>query len=630
MISDLFTPINITLATLIVASIFFMRGKVRSDLVALCSLLVLMLTEILTPAEALSGFSNSVVIMMIGLFVVGGGIFRTGLAKMISSKILRLAGNSETKLFVLVMIVTASIGAFVSNTGTVAVMIPIVVSMAAEAKISSRKLLMPLAFASSMGILTLISTPPNMVIQEILIDNGYKPLSFFSFTPVGLVALAVGIVLLFFLGKIFLSKDDAIATKSKQGKTLDELTEEYKLSQTLYSLEVDKKSALADRTLKDLKIATLYNINIAKISRITKKSRFSKNITEEIAGPNTIIRIGDTLHCSGLKEDIERFIHEQNLHQIAKPKDQSGFFSDFSDIGIAEAFIMPSSRLINRKISDTRFREEYNVNIIGIQQNKGYITDNIQNQKLHAGDALLIQGTWDDIANIGRTRQNDLVLVGQPLEEASKVTLDYKAPVAAIIMIAMVSVMVLNIIPAVTAVLIAAVLMIVTGCLRNMEEAYNNINWESVVLIGAMLPMSLAFEKTGAAALISDKLVSQLGQYGPYVLLSGIYFSTSLLTMFISNTATAVLFAPIALHAAQGMTAPEGMIVSPYPFLFAVTVAASMCFASPFSTPPNALVMSAGKYSFMDYIKVGMPLQIVMGIVMIFVLPLLFPFYVEI
>lgn len=630
MISDLFTPINITLATLIVASIFFMRGKVRSDLVALCSLLVLMLTEILTPAEALSGFSNSVVIMMIGLFVVGGGIFRTGLAKMISSKILRLAGNSETKLFVLVMIVTASIGAFVSNTGTVAVMIPIVVSMAAEAKISSRKLLMPLAFASSMGILTLISTPPNMVIQEILIDNGYKPLSFFSFTPVGLVALAVGIVLLFFLGKIFLSKDDAIATKSKQGKTLDELTEEYKLSQTLYSLEVDKKSALADRTLKDLKIATLYNINIAKISRITKKSRFSKNITEEIAGPNTIIRIGDTLHCSGLKEDIERFIHEQNLHQIAKPKDQSGFFSDFSDIGIAEAFIMPSSRLINRKISDTRFREEYNVNIIGIQQNKGYITDNIQNQKLHAGDALLIQGTWDDIANIGRTRQNDLVLVGQPLEEASKVTLDYKAPVAAIIMIAMVLVMVLNIIPAVTAVLIAAVLMIVTGCLRNMEEAYNNINWESVVLIGAMLPMSLAFEKTGAAALISDKLVSQLGQYGPYVLLSGIYFSTSLLTMFISNTATAVLFAPIALHAAQGMTAPEGMIVSPYPFLFAVTVAASMCFASPFSTPPNALVMSAGKYSFMDYIKVGMPLQIVMGIVMIFVLPLLFPFYVEI
>ncbi|MFV0470315.1 MAG: SLC13 family permease [Dysgonomonas sp.] len=621
---------NITLATLIVASIFFMRGKVRSDLVALCSLLVLMLTEILTPAEALSGFSNSVVIMMIGLFVVGGGIFRTGLAKMISSKILRLAGNSETKLFVLVMIVTASIGAFVSNTGTVAVMIPIVVSMAAEAKISSRKLLMPLAFASSMGILTLISTPPNMVIQEILIDNGYKPLSFFSFTPVGLVALAVGIVLLFFLGKIFLSKDDAIATKSKQGKTLDELTEEYKLSQTLYSLEVDKKSALADRTLKDLKIATLYNINIAKISRITKKSRFSKNITEEIAGPNTIIRIGDTLHCSGLKEDIERFIHEQNLHQIAKPKDQSGFFSDFSDIGIAEAFIMPSSRLINRKISDTRFREEYNVNIIGIQQNKGYITDNIQNQKLHAGDALLIQGTWDDIANIGRTRQNDLVLVGQPLEEASKVTLDYKAPVAAIIMIAMVLVMVLNIIPAVTAVLIAAVLMIVTGCLRNMEEAYNNINWESVVLIGAMLPMSLAFEKTGAAALISDKLVSQLGQYGPYVLLSGIYFSTSLLTMFISNTATAVLFAPIALHAAQGMTAPEGMIVSPYPFLFAVTVAASMCFASPFSTPPNALVMSAGKYSFMDYIKVGMPLQIVMGIVMIFVLPLLFPFYVEI
>lgn len=613
---------NITLLTLLTASIFFMRGKVRSDLVALCALLVLMITDILSPAESLSGFSNSVVIMMIGLFVVGGGIFRTGLAKVISSKILGLAGNSETKLFLLVMVVTAGIGAFVSNTGTVAVMIPIVVSMAAEAKISARRLLMPLAFASSMGILTLISTPPNMVIQETLTKYGYEPLSFFSFTPVGLVALTVGIVLLYFSSKIFLSGDEGTLAKDKQGKSLNDLIAEYNISQTLYTLEVESKSQLAGLSLKELKIATIYGINISKISRLMRTSRFSRpTVIEEIAGPNTVIETGDFLYCTGKKEDIDRFISDNNLQLKNNSTNEEGSFSNFQNIGVAEVFIMPSSRLINRTISDTRFREEYNVNIIGIQRDNEYKTDDFQGLKLHSGDALLIQGAWDKIANIGKTRQNDLVLVGQPLEEAAKVTLDNKAPIAATIMIFMVLAMVLNIVPAVTAVMIAAVFMVITGCLRNMEEAYNNINWESVVLIAAMMPMSLAFEKTGAASLISDALINNLKDFGPYALLAGIYFGTSILTMFISNTATAVLFAPIAIHAAMGMG------YEPYPFLFAVTVAASMCFASPFSTPPNALVMSAGKYTFMDYVKVGLPLQIIMGIVMIFVLPILFPFY---
>jgi len=214
------------------------------------------------------------------------------------------------------------------------------------------------------------------------------------------------------------------------------------------------------------------------------------------------------------------------------------------------------------------------------------------------------------------------VVLGEPLEEAAKVTLDYKAPVAACIMLLMIAMMVFDFIPVapVTAVMIAGVLMVLTGCFRSVEAAYKTINWESVVLIAAMMPMSVALEKTGASALISHSLVSGLGSYGPFVLLAGIYFTTSLLTMFISNTATAVLMAPIALASAT----ETGL--SPYPFLFAVTLGASMCFASPFSTPPNALVMQAGRYTFMDYVKVGLPLQVIIGVVMVFVLPLLFPF----
>ena len=617
-LSALLSPINITLAILITASIFFMRGKVRSDLVAVCALMALVLFGILDTSEALAGFANPVVIMMVGLFIVGAGIFRTGLAKVISSKILQTAGSNENKLFILVMLVTASIGAFVSNTGTVAVMMPIIVSMATSANISPRRYLMPLAFASSMGMFTLISTPPNLVINNALIDAGYKALSFFSFAPIGFVALSVGVIILFFLSKLLISKSDTSATKKKLGKSLVELAMEYELQNQSYRIEVKSDDTrLSDKTLAELKIATNYNVSISKIVRKVGNSRFRKNIIEEVAGPKSIIQKGNILYCHGSLEDIERFVSENQLHLEETNGDYP--FSDFQESGIAEIFVMPNSKLINRTISEIQFREEYNVNVLGIQRQNEYRMHDIKNTKLHSGDALLIQGTWKDLANLD-DRQDDLVLVGQPLKEAAKVTLDQKAPIAAAIMVLMVIAMVFEFVPSVIAILLAAIAMVVTGCLRNVEEAYTSINWESVVLIGAMLPMATAFQNTGVDTLISGGLVGKLGDLGPYALLAGIYFCTSLLTMFISNTATAVLFTPIALKAAIGMG------VSPYPFLFAVAVAASMCFASPFSTPPNALVMSAGRYTFMDYIKVGLPLQLIMGIVMILVLPLLFPF----
>ena len=618
-ITEIFSPLNTTLIILVVSAILFMSGKIRSDLVALCTLLSLVLTGIITPVDALSGFSNPVVLMMVGLFVVGGGIFRTGLAKLVSSRILRLAGKNETLLFILVMLVTAFVGAFVSNTGTVALMIPIVVSIAVSANINPRRLLMPLAFASSMGILTLIATPPNLIVSEELEKNGYEPLSFFSFTPVGLVGLSIGIVVLFFLSKIFLSGSDKTAKDERKEKSLDDLVEEYQLN-SLKHIQVPASSSLIDKSLKELAIPAQYNISIVTVKKTIWNGRFNKQEHNEVAGPNTIIEPDDVLICYGKKNNVIRFIEENELTLISSVVEEENKIFDFQNTGLAEGIIMPNSKFINRTIVDTHFREEFNVNILGIQRSSEYIMTDLQKEKLHAGDALLLQGTWEDIANLDN-RQEDLVLLGQPLEQAAKVTLDHKAPVAAIIMLAMIVAMVTNIVAPVIAVLTAAVLIVLTGCLRNMEEAYKNINWESVVLIAGMMPMAVAFEKTGAAGLISSTLVGNLGGYGPYALLAGVYFGTSLLTMFVSNTATALLFAPIGMQAALSMG------VNPMPFMFAVTVAASMCFASPFSTAPNALVMSAGRYTFMDFIKVGLPLQIIMGIVMVIVLPLLFRFY---
>lgn len=617
----------ITLIILVLSAVFFMSGKVRSDLVALCALISLLIFQILTPEEALSGFSNSVVIMMVGLFVVGGAIFQTGLAKMISSKILKLAGKSELRLFLLVMLVTSAIGAFVSNTGTVALMLPIVVSLAVSAGMNPSRLLMPLAFASSMGgMMTLIGTPPNLVIQNALTSAGFEPLSFFSFLPVGLICVTIGTLVLMPLTKWFLSKKGKKQEVNASGKSLNQLVKEYGLSSNLFRLRADTSSLLVGKTIIDLDVRRKYGLNILEVRRgDISQNRFLKTITQKMAEPDTVMQEQDVLYVTGEVESVERFAEDYLLEMLdghtTEEAAKANNSLDFYDIGIAEIVLMPSSNLANRTVKDADLRGKFNVNVLGIRRKKEYILQDLGNEKMHSGDVLLVQGTWQDIARLSK-EDADWVVLGQPLNEAAKVTLDYKAPVAAAIMVLMVVMMVFDFIPVapVTAVMIAGVLMVITGCFRNVEAAYKTINWETIVLFAGMLPMSLALEKTGASEYISNSLVTGLGSYGPIVLMAGIYFTTSLMTMFISNTVTAVLMAPIALQSALQIG------VSPVPFLFAVTVAASMCFASPFSTPPNALVMPAGQYTFMDYIKVGLPLQVIMGIVMVFALPLLFPF----
>ena len=618
----------LTIAILVVSAALFANGKIRSDIVALCALVALLISHILTPTEALSGFSNSVVIMMVGLFVVGGAIFQTGLAKMISSRILKLAGKSELRLFLLVMLVTSGIGAFVSNTGTVALMLPIVVSLAASANMNASRLLMPLAFASSMGgMMTLIGTPPNLVIQDALVSAGYPELSFFSFLPVGLVCVTVGTLVLMPLSKWILAKRGGTDNENdRKSKSLNQLIKEYGLADNLFRLKVVSGSLLKGKTIIELDVRKKYGVNILEVRRSeSSQKRFLKTVTQQLAWTNIQLQPEDVLYVRGSIEKVEKFavayqLEMQDSHTTEETSKKNDGLS-FYDIGIAEIVLMPSSKLINRTVEECGFRDKYNVNILGIRRKSEYLLRDLGNARVHSGDVLLVQGTWDNIARLSQ-EDTEWVVLGQPLAEAAKVTLDYKAPVAAIIMVMMICMMMFDFIPVapVTAVMIAGLLMVLTGCFRNVEAAYKTINWESIVLIAAMMPMSLALEKTGASEYISNSLVSGLGVYGPFALMAGIYFTTSLMTMFISNTATAVLLAPIALHSAQQIG------VDPTPFLFAVTVAASMCFASPFSTPPNALVMPAGQYTFMDYVKVGLPLQIIMGIVMVFVLPLLFPF----
>ena len=608
----------ITLLILAASAVGFATGRLRSDVVALCALLLLLLTGILTPEEALAGFSNPIVIMMIGLFVVGGAIFRTGLAARIGGSLMRLAGNSQRRLFFLVVVGTALIGAFVSNTGTVALMLPIVVSMSARAGTDARRLLMPLAFASSMGgMLTLIGTPPNLVIQEHLTEGGYAPLSFFSFTPVGLICIAVGALALYPLSRRLVRHDAHDDARHKGGKSLSQLVSEYRLGEQMGHVTVTPSSSLCHQSLGSLDLRARYGVSVIEVRRQSRQGLLIRSVSQEAAGPATVVQGGDTLYLSGSDADIRRFAADYGL---TLGDDADGGLS-FYDTGIAEILLMPTSRLVGRRVRESGLRAKYGINVLAVRRKGSYLRDDLADLRLLNGDVLLVHGAWTQIGRLNDD-EDDFVLLGRPLDMADRVTLDYKAPIAALIMLAMIVLMVCDFIPVapVTAVMLAAVAMVLTGCFRNVEAAYKTINWESVVLIGAMLPMSVALTKTGASALISHSLVSALGQFGPIALLAGIYLATSVLTFFVSNTATAVLMAPIAVSSATALDC------SPYPFLFAVTLGASMCFASPFSTPPNALVMQAGAYRFADYLRVGLPLQLIIGAVMIAVLPLLFPF----
>ena len=617
-----------TLIILVITVALFIWGRVRADIVALTALAALLVLGILTPAEALAGFSSPIVIMMIGLFVVGGAIMQTGLAKLTGNKLMALSRGNETITFLLVMLVTSFIGAFVSNTGTVALMMPIIMSIAAGSGMQSSRFLMPLAFAGSLGgMLTLIGTPPNLVIDEVLTESGYQPLAFFSFFPVGIIVIAIGIIVLMPLSKIFLSKKQS-GKKKKQGKSLDDLVDEYQLLDNLHryivpsrrpSAAIDENGEQMDivgKTLKNLSIQKKYGVSIIEI-RNEKKSRLGlvKDVSQNMAKSSSTIQVHDTLYIIGEEEKMKRFARDYGLRKMKDVK------IDFYDLGLTEIVVMPTSNFAGLRIGDANLRKRFGINVLGVKRGDEYITDNLIAAKLHVGDMLLVQGEWTNLAHLA-TDTSNWVVIDQPEKTADKVLLDYKAPVAAAIMLLMIAMMVFDFIPVapVTAVIIAGLLTVFAGCFRNVEAAYKTINWESIVLIAAMMPMSTALEKTGASALVSQGLVESLGSMGPTALLAGIYFTTSLMTMFISNTATAVLMAPIALVAAQQVG------VSPYSFLFAVTLGASMCFASPFSTPPNALVMKAGGYTFMDYVKVGLPLQIIIGVVMTFVLPLLFPY----
>ena len=604
------------LIILIVTAGLLVWGRIRSDVVALCSMVALVLTGVITPEEGLAGFSNSVVIMIAGLFIVGGAITQTGLARLISNKVLSLAGESEQRLFYLVILVTIIVGLFVSNTGTVAILMPIVVTIAAQSGVDARRLLMPMAFACSIsGMMTLIGTPPTLIVHNSLIESGHEGLQFFTTLPVGLVILLICGALLWPLSKLLARSEETAMDTKRMRKSPEQLSNQYNLLEDLYRLRIEEGSFLRKKTLAELDLTGRFHCSVIGVKGVHLGARATVPTAE------TMLHRGFVLHVSGAYEDVQRLAEEACLTFLDDEQEGQRTFSgrlSFSEYGLAEVVVKHGSRLVGRRISDTDLRQTYGISVVGLQRNRSYITHRLSRATLQEGDMLLLQGTWEDIERLG-AQENDLILLGEPATEASKAIISERGPVAAVIIFLMILAMIFNWLPPVMAGLVADILLILTRCFRSVKDAIGTISWESVILFAAMIPLATAMDNTGLSSMISGGIVSGLGTYGPYAVLAGIMLGTQLLTTFISNTATAVLFAPIALQAASAIG------VSPVPFMIGVSVAASMCFMSPFATPPNAMVMSVGKYSFMDYVRVGLPLQVIVIAAMVWLLPLFYP-----
>ncbi|MDE6693755.1 MAG: SLC13 family permease, partial [Muribaculaceae bacterium] len=354
------------LVTLLLAAIGFVWGRLRSDMVALIALMILTLSGVITTQEALLGFSNPIVVMMVGLFVVGGAIFKTGLAKVIGARLLKLAGDSQIKLFLLVIAGTALIGAFVSNTGTVALMLPIVVSMTAASGTSPSRFLMPLAFASSLGgMMTLIGTPPNLVISEIWEEYSHQPMSFFTFFPAGAICLLIGTLLLIPLSKWFLSGKGTKGDRTGDSqKSIADLVKEYGLEKALYRVTIPATSPLVGKTLHELNLRSTFSIDVLEVRKGERGLGLLKKITQHAGDPDTPISAGETLYVRG---DLDNVSHFAGTYKLKVDfSEEHGL--EFYDVGIAEIMPLPQASVLNRRIADLGLRAQFGLNVLGIRR----------------------------------------------------------------------------------------------------------------------------------------------------------------------------------------------------------------------------------------------------------------------
>ncbi len=602
------------LSLLAIAVVLFATGKVRMDAIALMVIVAFVLSGTLTLNEAFSGFSDPNVILIAALFIIGDGLVRTGVATKMGAWLVSVAGNSETKMLVYLMLTVAGLGAFMNSTGVVAIFIPVVLSVSARMNTSPSRLMMPLSFAGLIsGMMTLVATPPNLVVNSELLREGLHGFSFFSVTPIGLVVLILGIVYMLAVRFMLKTENGESARDGRKRSTFRDLIREYHLTGRARRLAIRPGSPMIGQRLDDLKLRERYCANVIGVERWRRFRRVIVNVNgvSEFRARDVLL-----IDMSASDVDLRQFCGEQMLEPMVL---RGEYFADQAlDVGMAEVSLIPDSEMIGKTVREIAFRTRFGLNIVGMKRDGEAMDGSVVDEPLQLGDILLVVGNWRQIALLAK-RGRDFVVLNMPVEVDDASPAHSQAPHAIFCLVLMVALMLTDEIPNPIAAIIACLLMGKFRCI-NAESAYKAIHWPSIILIVGMMPFALALQKTGGVDLVVKGLMDVAGSEGPYLMLGCLFVMCAAIGLFISNTATAVLMAPIALAAAKSMG------VSPYPFAMVVAMAASAAFMTPVSSPVNTLVLGPGKYSFSDFVKIGVPFTVLVMVVCVLLIPVLFPF----
>ncbi|MBS7793086.1 SLC13 family permease [Roseococcus sp. SDR] len=601
----------LVLLLLAAAIVMFVINRPRMDAVALLMIVLLPFTGVLTINEAMAGFADPVVILIAALFVIGEGLVRTGVARRLGDWLNATAGGSETRLLVLLMLSVAGLGAFMSGTAVVAIFIPVVLRICQNTGIAPSRLMMPLSMAALLsGTLTLVATAPNLVINAELTRQGIEGFSFFAFTPFGVVFLALGILYLLLARGLLPS--GAATPAGRAAPNMRQWVAEYGLTGRAHRARVRVGSPLAGLRLEEIG----RRVEGVELLAIEVPGRFATEVIRPT--PRTVLAPGQVLLLDVVAPglDIARLAAEEGLDLL--PLDDGGYFTDRSqEIGMVEALVPPESALVGQTVLQARVRGEMGLTVLGLRRGQRVLAEDFLRTRLKPGDTLLLTGFWSDIRKLDQ-HLSDLVVLRLPAEEREVLPAASRAPQALAVLALTVGLMISGLVSNAHAALIGCLLMGLLRCV-DFNSAYASISWKSLVLIVGMLPFSLALQRTGGVELAADAVTAMAGGAAAWIILGLLFVITAMLGLFISNTATAVLMAPVGIAVAQELG------VSPYPFAMTIAIAASAAFMTPVSSPTNTLVVGPGNYSFGDFVKIGVPFTLIVMAATLVLVPWLLP-----
>jgi di/tricarboxylate transporter len=591
------TDIAITLLIILAALVLFATEKLRVDVVAMLVLITVGVFGLVPPDELFSGFSNSAVVTVWAVYMVSGGLFKTGVADTMGRGILKIAGDGEVRLIATIMLTVGLISAFMNNVGAVAMLLPAVVGISRQTKTPISKLLIPLAFASLLGgKMTLIGTPANILAAGILTEVGLESFGFFEFTPMGMVVLATGILYMVTIGRRLLP----VREGARGGQDVEELRG------YLTEVRVDEDSPLAGKSLVESRLGEEFDFTVLAMQR--------ENGDLPPLHRDTLIRAGDMLALEGRASKI---LDARRTLGLTPAVVQDLQIDDLEprDIELVEVVLAPNSRLIGHSLRELQFRERFGFSAMAISRQGEMIRQRVGNIPLRAGDMLLLQGPHYRIDELQDGR--DFLVMVPVKHETYRLN---KAPLAVGALLLAIGMTIFAGMDIALAMVIAAMIMILSGVLT-IEEAYDSVDWRTVFLVAGMLPLGMAMAQTGTAEYLADIVLGIFGPYGPRAALAGIYLLAAMITQPMSNAAAIVLVVPIALDTAFGLGANYKT------FTMAVVIGAATSFLSPVGHKANVLVFGPGGYKFTDYARVGALLTVILLIVSMIFLPIFWPLF---